>query len=82
MQTTTQALEMTALQFQPEKIPELGCGNGGTTMALTAQTGARITGIDMENRALARLRSRAASAGFADRIHARGLDKAHLPVPD
>jgi hypothetical protein len=56
MQTTTQALEMKALPFQPEKIPELGCGNGGTTMVLTAQTGARITAIDTENAAFARPR--------------------------
>jgi DNA-binding transcriptional MerR regulator len=79
-QTTAQALS--ALPFQPESILEIGCGNGVATLVLAAQTGARITAIDTDEGALARLRSRAASAGFADRIDARCLDMARLPVPD
>ena len=50
------------------------------TLVLAAQTGARITAIDTDEAALARLRSRTASAGLADRIDARCLDMARLPV--
>lgn len=79
-QTTAQPLA--DLPFQPESILEIGCGNGVATMILAARTGARITAIDTDEGALARLRNRAASAGFADRIDARCLDMARLPVPD
>jgi SAM-dependent methyltransferase len=79
-QTTAQALA--ALPFQPESILEIGCGNGVATLVLAAQTGARITAIDTDAGALARLRTRAASVGLADRIDARCLDMARMPVPD
>lgn len=79
-QTTLQALA--SLPFQPKSILEIGCGNGVATMILAAQTTAQITAIDTDEGALARLRTRAAAAGFADRIDARCLDMAHLPVPD
>lgn len=79
-QTTMQAL--TALPFPPESILEIGCGNGVATLVLAARTGARITAIDTDEGALERLRRRAASAGFADRIDARCLGMARLPVPD
>jgi cyclopropane fatty-acyl-phospholipid synthase-like methyltransferase len=77
---TAQALA--AVSFKPERILKIGCGNGVATLLLAAQTGARITAIDTDEGALARLRSRAASAGFADRIDARCLDMARLPPPD
>lgn len=79
-QTTTQALAV--LPFQPQRILEIGCGNGVATMVLATQTGARITAIDTDEGALARLHGRAASAGLADRIDARCQDMARLPVPD
>jgi cyclopropane fatty-acyl-phospholipid synthase-like methyltransferase len=79
-QTTEKALA--ALPFRPESILEIGCGNGVATLVLAAQTGARITAIDTDAGALARLRTRAASAGLADRIEARCLDMARLAVPD
>lgn len=79
-QTTARALA--ALPFRPERILEIGCGNGVATLVLAAQTDARVTAIDTDADALARLRGHAASAGFADRIDARRLDMAQLPVPD
>jgi DNA-binding transcriptional MerR regulator/predicted O-methyltransferase YrrM len=79
-QTTAQALA--AVPFAPERILEIGCGNGVATMVLAAQTGARITAIDTDEAALARLRRRAVVADCADRIEARCLDMAHLPPPD
>ncbi len=79
-QTTEKALA--ALPFRPESILEIGCGNGVATLVLAAQTGARITAIDTDAGALARLHTRAASAGLPDRIDARCLDMARLPVPD
>lgn len=78
--TTEQALA--ALPFAPEQILEIGCGNGVATLILAARTGARITAIDTDEGALARLRSRAAAAGLADRIEARCLDMARLPLPE
>lgn len=78
-QATEQALA--ALPFQPERILEVGCGNGVATLVLAAQTGAQITAIDMDEGALARLRGRAELAGFADRIDARCLDMGRLSVP-
>lgn len=71
-----------ALPFRPQRILEIGCGNGVATMVLAARTDARITAIDTEEGALARLRRRAAAAGFADRIDARGFDMAQLPAAD
>jgi SAM-dependent methyltransferase len=52
------------------------------TLVLAAQTGARITAIDTDAGALARLHTRAASVGLPHRIDARCLDMARLPVPD
>jgi SAM-dependent methyltransferase len=51
-------------------------------MVPAAQTSARITAIDTDEGALARLRRRATSAGFADRIDTHCLDMARLPAPD
>ncbi|MBK1646781.1 methyltransferase [Thiocapsa imhoffii] len=78
--TTVQALAV--LPFQPERILDIGCGNGVATLVLAAHTSARITAIDTGEDALARLHRRAASAGFADRIDACCADMAHLPLPD
>ena len=78
-QATEQALA--ALPFQPERILEIGCGNGVATLVLAAHTSAQITAIDTGEDALARLHRRAASAGFADRIDARCVDMALLSVP-
>ena len=89
MQTTTQALAMAALQFQPKKIPEFGCGNAGTTMVLAAQTGALNTAIDTENGALARLRQvspiasmRAIGTGRVCRCRSSPITRAGLIAAD
>lgn len=79
-QATEQALA--SLPFQPARVLEIGCGKGLVTLILAAHTGARITAIDRDEGALAGLRSQAVSAGFADRIDARNVDMARLPVPD
>jgi DNA-binding transcriptional MerR regulator/predicted O-methyltransferase YrrM len=76
-QSTLQALA--SLPLHPNSILEIGCGNGVATLVLAAQTAARITAIDTDENALARLRTRAAVEDFADRIDARCLDMAHLP---
>ena len=79
-QATERALA--ALPFQPERVLEIGCGNGVATLILAAQTRAQITAIDADEGALVRLRKRAASAGCTDRIDARRMDMARLAVPD
>ena len=79
-QATEQALM--ALPFSPERVLEIGCGNGVATLVLAAKSDAQITAIDTDEGALTRLRSRAASAGFADRIDACCMDMARLAVPD
>ncbi|MBM3554754.1 MAG: MerR family transcriptional regulator [Alphaproteobacteria bacterium] len=72
---------LSVLPFPPKRILEIGCGNGVATMVLAARTEARITAIDTDKGALARLKKRAAARGFADRIDARNEDMARLSMP-
>ncbi|MGR5063119.1 MerR family transcriptional regulator [Photobacterium sp. DNB22_13_2] len=52
----------------PQKILEIGCGQGIATTVLAKQSDAVITAIDNHEDALSRLRERATEAGVADKV--------------
>jgi SAM-dependent methyltransferase len=78
-EATAKALD--ALPFAPERVLEIGCGNGVATMVLAERTQARIAATDTETGALARLRARADAARLGDRIDTQAQDMAALPDP-
>jgi DNA-binding transcriptional MerR regulator/cyclopropane fatty-acyl-phospholipid synthase-like methyltransferase len=78
-EATARALD--ALPFTPERVLEIGCGNGVATLVLAERTEAKITATDTETSALARLRARADAAGLGDRIEAQAQDMAVLSDP-
>jgi SAM-dependent methyltransferase len=61
-----------------ERVLDLGCGTGGSTIVLAAETGARITAVDIHPPFLATLRATAEERGFADRITTVAADMADV----
>lgn len=76
LKVTEQALA--SLPIKPQSILEVGCGNGIATMLLAQHSGARVTALDTDESALARVRGRAIAAGVTDRIDTLCLDMARL----
>lgn len=77
---TRQALD--ALPARPASILEIGCGNGVATSVLARHSQARITAVDTDEGALDRLRARALSEGFPERVEIHCMDMADLPIKD
>jgi len=63
------------LMIQPGmKVMDIGCGWGGTSIALARDHGAQVVGVTLSNVQLEHARSRAQAAGVADRIEWRLTD--------
>ncbi len=50
------------------RVLDIGCGWGGTALALARWTGARVHGVTLSGEQLQTARARAAAAGLADRV--------------
>lgn len=69
---------LASLPMTPQNILEVGCGNGIATMLLAQHSSARVTALDTDQSALARVRARANAAGLSDRIDTLCLDMSRL----
>jgi SAM-dependent methyltransferase len=68
VETTRRALRLLPDSLRVERVLDLGCGTGGSTMVLAEDTGAHVTAVDLHQPFLATLRARAEERGLADRI--------------
>lgn len=66
--TTRRALALLPRSLRVERVLDLGCGTGGSTIVLAEDTGAHVTAVDIHPPFLATLRDRAEESGLADRI--------------
>ena len=69
---------LASLPMTPQSILEVGCGNGIATMLLAQHSSARVTALDTDESALARVRARATAASLSDRIETLCLDMSRL----
>ena len=63
-------------------LVDVGCGRGGPGLWVAAVTGARVTGIDLDEAALAAARHRADRAGIAGRASFRQGSFSDTGLPD
>jgi SAM-dependent methyltransferase len=68
VETTRRALRLLPDALRVERVLDLGCGTGGSTIALAEDTRAHVTAVDIHPSFLATLRARAEELGLADRI--------------
>ena len=68
VETTRRALRLLPDSLRIERVLDLGCGTGGSTLVLAEDTGALVTAVDIHPPFLATLRARAEERGLADRI--------------
>lgn len=75
------ALEAAAAR-RGEAVLDIGCGAGGTTLALAAsvQPGGRVVGVDISEPLIARARERAAAATLPIDFRLEDASRAALPV--
>jgi len=66
--TTRRALRMLPDPLRMERVLDLGCGTGGSTIVLARETGAHVTAVDIHPPFLATLRARAEECGLDERI--------------
>jgi SAM-dependent methyltransferase len=66
--TTRRALGLLPDSLRVERVLDLGCGTGGSTLVLAEETGAQVTAVDIHPPFLATLRRVAEERGLADRI--------------
>lgn len=76
VETTRKALRLLPASLQVERVLDLGCGTGGSTIVLAQDTGAHVTAVDIHPPFLAILESRARELGLADRITTVAADMA------
>lgn len=67
-ETTLRALRLLPDSLRIERVLDLGCGTGGSTLVLAGNTDAHVTAVDIHPPFLATLRARAEALGLADRI--------------
>jgi SAM-dependent methyltransferase len=77
VETTRRALRLLPDSLRIERVLDLGCGTGGSTIVLAQDTGARVTAVDIHPAFLATLRARAEERGLADRITTVAADMAN-----
>ena len=80
VETTRHALGMLPDSLQVERVLDLGCGTGGSTLVLAQDTGAHVTAVDIHRPFLEALRTRAGELGLADRITTVAADMADAPL--
>lgn len=66
--STRRALGALPGSLRVERVLDLGCGTGGSTIVLAEHTRAHVTAVDIHPPFLATLRARAEALGLADRI--------------
>jgi len=76
VETTRRALGLLPDSLQVERVLDLGCGTGGSTIVLAEDTGAQVTAVDIHPPFLATLRARAEERGLIDRISTVAADMA------
>jgi len=76
IETTRRALRLLPGSLRVERVLDLGCGTGGSTLVLAEDTGAHVTAVDIHPPFLATLRARAEERGLADRITTVAADMA------
>lgn len=76
VETTRRALRSLPASLRVERVLDLGCGTGGSTLVLAEDTGAHVTAVDIHPPFLATLRARAEARGLADRITTVAADMA------
>jgi SAM-dependent methyltransferase len=74
--TTRRALRSLPDSLRIERVLDLGCGTGGSTIVLAEDTAAHVTAVDVHPPFLATLRARAEDRGLADRITTVAADMA------
>jgi len=75
-ETTRRALRSLPDSLRVERVLDLGCGTGGSTLVLAEDTGAHVTAVDIHPPFLATLRTGAEECGLADRITTVAADMA------
>lgn len=78
VETTRRALGLLPPSMKMERVLDLGCGTGGSTIVLAEDTGAHITAVDIHPPFLATLRSRAEKLDLSGRIRTVVADMADL----
>jgi SAM-dependent methyltransferase len=68
VKTTRSALRLLPDSLRVERVLDLGCGTGGSTIVLAEETGAHVTAVDIHPPFLATLQAQAEERGLADRI--------------
>ncbi|MGE0594238.1 MAG: cyclopropane-fatty-acyl-phospholipid synthase family protein [Vicinamibacterales bacterium] len=66
--TTRRALRLLPDGLRIERVLDMGCGTGGSTLVLAEETGAHVTAVDIHPPFLATLRAQAEARGLARRI--------------
>lgn len=66
--STRRALGLLPRSMRIERVLDLGCGTGGSTLVLAEETGARVTAVDRHGPFLATLCARARERGLGHRI--------------
>jgi SAM-dependent methyltransferase len=77
VETTRRALRSLPDSLRVERVLDLGCGTGGSTLVLAEDTDAHVTAVDIHPPFLATLRARAEERGLADRITTVAADMAN-----
>lgn len=77
VETTRRALQLLPESLRVERVLDLGCGTGGSTIVLAEDTDAHVTAVDIHPPFLATLRARAEEHGLADRISTVAGDMAN-----
>ena len=77
VETTRHVLRFLPDSLRVERVLDLGCGTGGSTIVLAQETGAHVTAVDIHPPFLAALRARAGELGLADRITTVAADMAN-----
>lgn len=67
-EATRRALRLLPDSLRVERVLDLGCGTGASTIVLAQDTGAHVMAVDIHPPFLATLRARAEEHGLADRI--------------
>jgi SAM-dependent methyltransferase len=78
VETTRRALRLLPDSPRVERVLDLGCGTGGSTIVLAQDTGAHATAVDIHPPFLGALRVRAGELGLADRITTVAGDMANV----
>lgn len=78
VETTRRALGLLPEPRARERVLDMGCGTGGSTIVLLQETEAHVTGVDIHPPFLETLQGRAKELGLADRLETVVADMADV----